>query len=559
MKQRVRTLQAVFLLCFLAVFVKLFYWQVIDRKRLKTLAAQQYYTSGEFPASRGKMFTSDNFPLVLNTPAYLLFANPQQLEISPFVLAEKLQDFINLENLDFEGLANKELLWLPLAKKLNEENKKSIEELKIKGLGFEEEEARFYPEASMSAHLLGFVGEDDLGRPKGYFGLEGYYDNEIRGKPGGRFYEKDALGQPIPLSEGVEEKAIAGRNLFLNLDRAVQFVAEKKLQEALEKYGSPSGSVLVMDPQNGAVLAMASLPAYNPAFYYLYESDFYRNPVISSAFEPGSIFKPLVMAAAIETKAVALGERCPKCSGPRQIYDCSIETWNEQYYPDSTMTEILVHSDNVGMVYVAEKLGADRFYEYLRKFGFGEKTDIDLQGEIIPILREKGGWREIDLATASFGQGIAVTPIQLLTAICAIANGGELYQPQVVRKIFEDQHSITVEPQRKKRPLSSKTAEVVTQMMVKAVEKGEAKWVKPAGYKIAGKTGTAQIPIAGHYDPEKTIASFVGFAPAEDPRFAMLVTLREPQTSSWGSETAAPLWFEIAQEIFRLWQIAPEN
>lgn len=411
----------------------------------------------------------------------------------------------------------------------------------------------------MSAHLLGFVGEDEQGKQRGYFGLEGYYDNELKGKAGSTYFEQDALGRPIPLSKELEEKPFPGRSLFLNLDRSLQFIIEESLKKGLVKYQALSGLVLVMNPKNGAILGMASFPDYDPGNYYNFDSELFRNPAISSAFEPGSIFKVLVMAAGIDSGAIGAEEICTRCSGPRTIADYTIKTWNEKYYPDSSMTDVIVHSDNVGMVYVSEKLGRKRFYNYLEKFGFGEKTGIDLQGEIIPPLKKESDWLTIDLATASFGQGIAVTPIQVLTAISTIANKGWLYQPQVVKKIMEEHESLTIKPIRKSQVISEATAQAVTQMMVEAVEKGEAKWAKPSGYQIAGKTGTAQIPIAGHYDPEKTIASFVGFAPAQDPKFVMLVILREPKTSPWGSETAAPLWFEIAKEIFRLWKIPPKT
>lgn len=483
-----------------------------------------------------------------------MYINPQQLKLSKTELEAELKAVLGEEEIkDFP----RNVAWFPLVKGIDEGAKEKIERLNIEGLGFEEYEKRFYPESSMSAQLLGFVAEDDQGRPKGYFGLEGYYDSELRGKTGRQFFEQDALGRPIPLVETWEERLIAGRNLFLNLDRPLQFVVETSLKKGIERYGAASGLVLIMNPQNGAILAMAAFPSYNPEQYFRFEPDFYRNPAISSAFEPGSIFKILVMAAAIDSGAVKIEEICSRCSGPRQIGDYLIKTWNEKYYPNSSITDIIVHSDNVGMVYVGEKLGLNHFYDYLKKFGFGEKTNIDLQGEVIPPLREKKNWFELDLAAATFGQGIAVTPIQMLSAVSAIANSGKLYQPQVVKKIFEDSRTISIEPVKRDNPISGSTAKKVTEMMVEAVEKGEAKWARPKGYRIAGKTGTAQIPIAGHYDPEKTITSFVGFAPADNPRFAMLVSLKEPKTSPWGSETAAPLWFEIAKEIFRLWEIPP--
>lgn len=545
------------MLSFLTIIGKLFFWQVIDSERLKTLANLQYQISREIPADRGKIYSSDNFPLVLNNKNYLVYVNPQILKIPLADLAKALKPFLKDSEINPDKSLDKKVQWMPLMKNLTEEEKKQIEELKIEGLGFEESKIRFYPESSMSAQLLGFVGENAESGRKGYFGLEGYYENELKGKNGLRSFNQDALGRPIPFLENIEEKSIPGRDLYLNIDRSIQYSAEKHLKEGLAKYGASSGSIIIMNPKNGAIVAMACLPSFDPRKYSKEDPELYKNPLISSVFEPGSIFKVIVMASAIDVGAIKTTDKCPLCSGPRSISNYLIKTWNEKYYPNSTIEDIIVHSDNVGMVYVAEKLGTEKFYESLKKFGFGEFTKVDLQGEINAGLKDKKNWQEIDLATASFGQGIAVTPIQILTAISAIASKGEVYQPQVVGKIFDSKQIIPIKPIKKANPISRTTAEVMTEMLVQAVEKGEAKWAKPKGYKIAGKTGTAQIPIKGHYDPEKTIASFVGFAPANDPKFSMLVILNEPKTSSWGSETAAPLWFEIAADIFRIWKIAP--
>jgi len=555
MVKRIKLLSFFFLFFFLLIMAKLFFWQVVKSKELTNLSVQQYSAFIDLPVERGKIFTADNFPLVLNQPNFLLYANPQQVKISFSEIIDKLKEFSDGKELKISSLANKNMLWVPLLKNLNEETKEKIEKMAIAGLGFEEYPKRFYPEASLSAQLLGFVGSDEQGQEMGYFGLEGYFDNELKGKTGKRNFEQDALGRPMPVSWQIEEKTIAGRNLFLNLDRPLQFLAENHLKKGLEKYGASAGSVTIMDPQDGAILAMASFPSYDQANYSIFDPELFRNPVISSSFEPGSIFKTIVMAIGLDTKVVRPNDLCPSCNGPKKISDYTIKTWNDKYYPNSSITDIIVHSDNVGMIYVGEKINSSRFYDYLKKFGFGDKTGIDLQGEASPQLRNKNDWREIDLATASFGQGIAVTPIQMITAVSAIANGGILFQPQVVRKIFDDSRSITIDPVKKGNPISAETAEQITAMMVEAVEKGEAKWAKPKGYLIAGKTGTAQIPIAGHYDPQKTVASFIGFAPADKPRFVMLVSLNEPKSSPWGSETAAPLWFEIAKDIFRLWHI----
>jgi len=557
MERRIRLVVFFFAICFLAIIGKLFYWQVINREYLLALADNQHLVSLGIPATRGKIFSNDNFPLVLNQKSYTLFVDPQELDISPNALVQTIKPIVKKEEFDLLAIANKNLRRLVLAKNLDIQAKEELEKLEIKGLDFEEKEKRFYPEASMSAHLLGFVGEDEKGEGKGYFGLEGHYNYEIEGKRGDRSFEQDALGRPVPLSEESIEKPIPGRSLLLNLDRPLQFLVEKHLQEGIKKYFASSGLVVIMDPKSGAVLSMASFPAYDQSSYYLYDPELYRNPVISSSFEPGSIFKVIMMAAGIDSGKIKTDDVCDICLGPKKIGEYTIKTWNEKYYPNSSVTDIIIHSDNVGMVYVGEKLGVENLYGYLKKFGFGERTGIDLQGENTPALRERKDWREIDLATASFGQGIAATPIQILSAVSAIANKGELYQPQVVDKILEDSQVVEIKPIRKGRPISAKTAEIVTEMMIQAVEKGEAKWARPQNWRIAGKTGTAQIPIAGHYDPEKTIASFVGFAPADNPAFVMLVALREPKTSPWGSETAAPLWFEIAKDIFKLWRIPP--
>ena len=344
--------------------------------------------------------------------------------------------------------------------------------------------------------------------------------------------------------------------MVTTIDRAAQYLVEKKLEKGIEKYGAVSGTVIIMKPQTGAILAMASWPKFDQSEYWLYEQNLFPNPATSQSFEPGSIFKVLVTAAALDTQAVEAETQCDSCDGPRTIAEYKIETWDKKYYPDSTVADIIKHSDNVGMVFVAEKLGLDKLYDYLVSFGFDSITGIDLEGEMNPALRPKEDWRFIDLATASFGQGIAVTPLQMVKAVGALANRGKMIRPFVVKQVISSEKEIEIKPKLEKQVVSPVTARVITEMMIGAVEEGEAKWAKPKGLRVAGKTGTAQIPLAGHYDEEKTITSFIGFAPADEPEFVMLVILREPTSSPWGSETAAPLWFDISKELIKLWQIS---
>ncbi|MBI2622687.1 MAG: penicillin-binding protein 2 [Candidatus Levybacteria bacterium] len=443
---------------------------------------------------------------------------------------------------------------MPIKSKVDQATKDRLDALNLRGVGFQQESTRFYPEASMAAHLIGFVGGDN----KGYFGVEGYYDRQLKGKVGIAVQTKDVFGRPILTRANEKSKEVNGRNLILNIDRAIQFILENRLKEGIERYEAFGGMAALMDPRTGSILAMASFPSFDPGSFQDYPRDYYKNPFVSNMFEPGSTFKPLIMASALDSKTVKPDTKCPICAGPITIGDYQIRTWNNKYNKDTNMIEVIKNSDNTGMVFVGKSLGLSKMLSYLKKFGIGELTGIDLQGEVPPNLKSEELWYPIDLATASFGQGISVTPIELLAAFSSIANNGMRMEPHVVGKIETTEgETIAIKPKVLDKPISQQTAKVMTEMLVYAVEKGEAKWAKPKGYRIAGKTGTAQIPVAGHYDPNKTITSFIGFAPANDPKFSMLVVVDRPTTSIYGSETAAPIFFEIAKDLLTYYNIPP--
>lgn len=570
-----------FILATILIVARLFYWQVIRGDTLEIAGQNQYSQKSISLPSRGKIYSKDNYPLASNKQAYELLVDTKSLNVSKEELPKKLSSLIfnelnlNLNASESGSLPNEKKIdlaqitikskiensnsqWLVISDGISSESKESLNNLNLKGLFFTEKEKRYYPESSMSAQVLGFVGKDQFGSDKGYFGLEGFYDRQLKGKEGYVIEEKDPKGRPILFGSKREDIKEDGRSLILNIDRTVQFIVEEKLKEGIEKYGAKQGSVIVMEPKTGAVLSMASFPSYDPAKYFEFDKDLYRNPLVADAYEPGSTFKVLVMAAAINEGVVKPDTVCDSCSGPRQIAEYSIKTWNNQYYPNTTMTEVIQHSDNVGMIFVGEKLGKDKFLKYLKDYGLGQGTNIDLEEESSPLL--KSTWSIVDLATAAFGQGIAVTPVQMASAVSAIANGGELLEPHVVSQVKEPSgKAIDISPKVVRQVLKPSTTKVITEMMINAVDKGESKFYKPKGYRIAGKTGTAQIPIRGHYDESKTVASFVGFAPADDPKFLILVILREPSSSPWGSETAAPLFFSIARELFTYFKIPPTN
>lgn len=554
---------------FSAALARLFYWQVIKGSSLSNQARNQQSTSTVTSAPRGNILSSDGTPWVIRTTAWNMWANPKGITDSKSDTALRIANIItdredDKTDLDSEkqrilNLLSKDASWVSLKQKIDNDQKKNVDALGIHGIGFDQVEASYYPEASTAAQILGFVGKDNDGSDIGYFGLEGYYNLPLSGKTGYLGGERDAKGAPILMDGSTKVSAIAGVDLLTNIDKRAQIIAETELADGIVKYGATGGSVTIMDPKTGKVIAMASLPSYDPANYTSYNDSLFKNPIITDTFEPGSILKVVVMAAGLDAGVVEPDTECTICGEPLKLDKYYIRTWNDKYTANISMTDVIVDSDNVGMSFVGEKLGADKLYDYLDKFGIGEKTGIDLQGEVAPKMRQKGTWNIVDLATASFGQGIAVTGIEMVRAVSVIANGGYLVTPRVVDSVQGDGWEEKVQTEQPERIISQKAAAEAAQMMVEAANRGEAKWCKIPGYTVAGKTGTAQIPVAGHYDATNTNHSFIGFAPVNNPKFVMLVTLKSPQSSPWAAETAAPLWYSIAKELFPYFGIAPEK
>lgn len=575
---RLRVIQTFIYLSFVAIVARLWFWQIIESDNLTARAEEQRVSSKTLLAPRGSILYSDGSVLAASEPNFALFAQPKIIKQKDLVAKElaeiiwgyehkedsqieekdKLTQTLNLK-VEFLEKLSKDLFWVSLNKKVDLETKLKIDKKNFYGVGFDPGLTRFYPEGSSSAHLLGFVSADDYGADTGYFGLEGFYNGELRGKNGSLIEDKDAMGLPILIGTYKVKDARAGASLTLNIDRTIQHIVENNLKVDIEKYGAKGASALVMEPATGAILALASYPNYDPSDVTNFAKEYFKNPIVADGYEPGSTFKVLVMAAALNEGLVTPETICDICFGPYRIGGFTIRTWNGQYRENSTMTDVIVHSDNVGMVFTAQKLGVDKLYDYLQKFGIGKPTEVDLQDEYSPTIREKKDWKEIDLVTASFGQGISVTVLQLIKAVATIANGGILMEPHIVKSIQDEDKVTVISPREIERPITPETAKQVSEMMVKAVSQGEAKFYAPKGFKIAGKTGTAQIPVAGHYDPTKTIASFIGFAPADNPRFVMLVRFDQPSASIYGAETAAPTFFDIAKEIFTYYRITPSN
>lgn len=544
----------IFIVFFVSIVARLFYLQVIASFNT---SEGNYLNYNRITPQRGFVFDRNGKPLVLNQPSFRLFIEPKKIK-NKKELIEKVDKVLTIGEATLEAKIDETKEWVAIQSGLTEEQKNKIAQKKISGIGFEDNSQRYYPESSLAAHLLGFVGKNKVGENIGYFGVEGFYDQDLIGLSGLMRIERDLFGRPILLGNQEKIESENGRDLTLTIDSSVQKIVKAKLTEGMERYRAKEGCVIVADPNTLEILAISCLPDFDPDKYFQFTQDIFVNQAISSLYEPGSTFKPMIMAAAINEKKLKPDDFFDE-KGPITIGEYKVKTWDDKYSGKITITRILEKSSNVGMVYVGQKLGNDNIFKYLNRYGFGALTKIDLQGEVGGYLRPQSQWYPIDYATTTFGQGIAVTPIQMIKAFSSLINGGLVIRPHVVKAIGSGSDKKEVEPIVESRVIDKKTSQIIKKMLESTVQHGEYKWTLPKGYRIGGKTGTAQIPLQGHYDSSKTIASFIGFAPVENPKFIALVVLKEPGTSIYGSETAAPLFFEIAKELFVYYNIAPEQ
>ncbi|MFH2118198.1 MAG: penicillin-binding protein 2 [Candidatus Paceibacterota bacterium] len=570
------------LLClFLAVIARLFYWQVVESSSLQKVAEHQITKETTSTGKRGQIFTADGKLLVGNSSLFhlMLDKNLQETsqenlidELAPLLVERDLEEATDSaqkaeleKNLLEENVAylnqrlNMDSTWVRLSSRIDRDLKEKIENLKLPELYFEQYPTRFYPEASMAAHVTGFVGKDEAGQDTGYFGLEGALNKELSQTAKTNRFLTDALGNLLGGENTLSSQSLNGRDLVITIRRDVQFLLEQELKKGLERFGGIAGDVVVMDPKTGDILGLAAWPKFDQAHYYEFDTTFYKNPTLANLYEPGSVFKILTVAAGIDSGAVTPETKCPNCAEARQIGKYTIRTWNDEYQADITVSEALAQSNNVAMIFVAEEMGKDTFVDYLKKFGIGEQINLDLQEDSKTPFPEK--WGEIELATSSFGQGISANSLQMIRAVSAIANQGVMMRPKILHSVIDHQtqKEISILPEEERRVVSAKTARTVTEMMINAAQHGEAQWIFKNTHTIAGKTGTSQIPVPGGYKSDATIASFVGFAPADDPQFVMLVKIVEPQSSPWAAETAAPLWYDIAEKLFLLLNVQPDS
>lgn len=569
--------------------------QIFRKTYFEAVAASQRQRSAELAPTRGTIYLTDGhrgelFPVASNQAAQIVYAVPRDIDNPAGVadaLAPALQAFAARQAArvndilvrtgqsaapaspagdgtgEEEAIAIlRELLYQkfnqhtdpyePLLKPyevIDDELRQFLEEHQLPGIAMAEQERRVYPEGELAAHVLGYVGWSESGQT-GRYGVEEYFNPQLAGDLGWLFSERDTQGRFIGVADSKFRPPKDGQDIVLTIDRVVQSIIETELRDGVPRYGAQRGSVIVMDPKTGAILGLATFPTFDPNYYYaITDAAVQANPVVADIFEPGSIMKPLVMAAAIEEGKVT-PDTTMVDSGPVKVDKYIIDTFDSRHWGTQTMTQILEQSNNIGMVWVGQQLGREKLYDYARRFGFGEQTGIELATETKNSLPAPSEWNVATVATVSFGQGVAVTPLQALNAMNAIANRGILMQPHLTAH-----HT----PTSVRRVISESTAAQVSAMMVSVIENGVATLARVPGYYLAGKTGTAQVPDErGKYSPDRKIISFVGFGPVSNPQFAILIKLDNPAGLSFASGTAAPMFQNIAEKLLNYYQIPPD-
>jgi cell division protein FtsI (penicillin-binding protein 3) len=554
-KSRAIVIGIFFSLFFAAIGAKAVYLQIHHGPRLSRKAADQYESSFKSTGKRGTIYDTRLAEMAVSIDVISIAAYPPRID-DVRAVAKSLAKILKIDLKALQGRLSSKKKFVWVKRRAAPKETLAVKNLNIAGIDFITEHKRFYPNKTLAAQVLGFTNIDDIGLE----GIEFYYDNYLQGASGSFTIIKDALGRGFE-AEDNQLPNYSGNNLILTLDRTIQYIAEKTLEETVNKFAARSGIVIVMVPETGALLAVAHYPFFNPNAFRSFSQEDWRNRSITDPFEPGSTMKIFSAAAALES-----GSSTPNSSyfcengaykiGKEVVHDTHSYGW-------LTLPQIIKLSSNIGAVKLSEMTGPEALYKILKDFGFGTKTGIDCPGETVGSLAHYNRWTNIDAGTIAFGQGIAVSALQLITAASAIANNGMLMKPYIVQAITDQNGGLveTFGPQTIRRAVSPATARTMARIMQTVIAKGGT-GINAAleGYSAGGKTGTAQkIDEQGEYTNEKYTASFVGFAPAEKPKVAILVVIDEPSKGHYGGVVAAPAFRKIANKTLNYLNIPPEN
>jgi cell division protein FtsI (penicillin-binding protein 3) len=555
LRTRVLVLAGILALAFTGVVGRLGWLQVVRSADLAAMAERQYSRTVVLQAQRGPIVDRQGAPLATSSPAESLFAQPRAVG-DPVRVASRLAPLVGVPERELHAAltGGKSFVWL--RRRLPPATAAQVRALREPGLGFLPEPLRLYPNRELAAHVVGFEGVDG-----GLEGVERALNDTLTGTAGKAVVGRDALGREV-VTESILQQPAPGHGVMLTIDRTIQYLAEREIDAAYRRTQSKAAMAVVMDPRNGDVLAIAERPTFNPnTFLDVASRDHWRNRAVTDPFEPGSTFKIILAAAALEEGVVKPDDRIWAENGSITIAKTTIHDWKK--YGWLTFGEVLQNSSNVGSIKVGMSLGRERYYRYMTAFGFGAPTGVGLAGESRGQLRDPQRWSALSLPTMSIGQEVSVTALQLVAAFGAIANGGTLMQPRLIRSVFdaEGRETRRFEPRAVRQVISPQTARTLTRLMTQVVAEGTGHNAAIAGYEVAGKTGTAQKldPTTRRYSRTPGVLSFVGFAPADEPRLVMLVMLDEPKHEKWGSEAAAPIFSAIGSEVLRYLDVPPRD
>jgi len=554
---RIKAFGLIFIAAFGLVAVRAYLLQVRGQDEWLQRAERQHQRVIPLTPQRGTIYDRNGEELALSIEVDSIYVNPAQVKKASAV-ARELAPMVGLKRRAVKAKLSSRRNFVWLKRQISPAESMRVKSLALPGVHFIKEHKRYYPNGSLGAQVLGFTGLD----PHGLEGLELRYDSEVLGEGGYLVTERDNLGRGIGAGEGLVSGARSGGSLRLTLDKNIQYIVEKELEAGVKALHAKAGTAVVLNPDTGEILAMASQPDFNPNAFNKYGPGNYRNRAIADAYEPGSTLKTFLMAAALEAKVIRPGQKiyCEKGTyhvGGKTIHD-------HHPYGKLTVAEVLKYSSNIGSAKIGKALERDRLYRALRDFGFGEPSGIELPGESGGLLRPPEEWFEVDLAAISFGQGLTVSPLQLVTALASIANGGKLMRPYIVEQVVDGYGQVLESrgPKVVRRVVSEQTAEIVTRMLEGAVEKGGTGTLAAVpGFRVAGKTGTAQKvdPVTGGYSRDRYLASFCGFVPADDPRLVILVMIDEPKGKSYGGLVSAPVFSRIASQALAQMKVMPRR
>jgi cell division protein FtsI (penicillin-binding protein 3) len=542
-----RYLLLLFLLAgFGVILFRLVNLHVLQAAELTARADRQHQKTVTLEGARGTVTDRHGKVLAMNVEVPSIFGVPTSLD-SPATAARSLSPVLHIRREEIEKKLRQDKHFVWLARKVEPEQGRRLEQLSIDGIGMVMEGRRFYPKGPLLAHVLGFVGMDGMGLE----GLERRYESQLHGEKRLTILQRDALGRTV-FPKGLREQVPAtGQALTLTVDEVIQYIAEKELEEAVDHARAKSGTIIVMEPQSGAILAMAVSPRFDPNAVASLTADRWRNRALTDTYEPGSTMKVVVAAAALEERVMMPGSMLFGENGRMTVANTTIHDHEKLGW--MTFAQMIQKSSNIGAAKTGMLLGEQRVYRYLQAFGFGQRTDIDLPGEVAGLLKSPREWGRRSLASISMGQEVGVTPLQMLSAVSAIANDGVLMRPYVVAEVRDHKGQAVkdVLPQVKRRVVSPATARTLTTILEGVVTNGTGGKAAIPGFRVAGKTGTAQKvdPRTGAYSSALSIGSFVGFVPADAPRLAIIVVIDEPQGEAWGGVVAAPVFRRVGEQV----------